>query len=72
MGIGVSLFLLALGAILAYGVNVDAEGFNLNTIGWILMVVGIVGALLSLFFWSSWGGFGGGRREERVVERDRV
>lgn len=71
MGIGVSLFLLALGAILAYGVNVDAEGFNINTIGWILMVVGGLGAILSLIFWSSWGGFGG-RREERVVEKERV
>ncbi len=71
MGIGVSLFLLALGAILAFGVSVDAEGFNINAIGWILMVVGGLGAILSLIFWSSWGGFGG-RREERVVERERV
>lgn len=71
MGIGVSLFLLALGAILAWGVNVDAEGFNINTIGWILMIVGVVGAIMSLIFWSSWGGFGG-RREERVVEKERV
>lgn len=72
MGIGVSLFLLALGAILAYGVNVDAEGFNLNTIGWILMIVGILGAVLSAFFWSSWGGSRGSRRDERVVERERI
>lgn len=71
MGLGVSLFLLALGAILAYGVNVDAEGFNVNTIGWILMVVGGVGALLSLFLWSSRGGFGT-RRDEHVVEREHV
>lgn len=71
MGIGVSLFLVALGAILTYGVNVDAEGFNIDTIGWILMIVGALGAVLSAFFWSSWGG-PGRRRDERVVERERV
>lgn len=47
-GFGGSLFLIALGAVLAYGVTVDAEGFNLNTIGIILMVVGGLGAILTL------------------------
>lgn len=75
MGIGVSIFLLAAGAILTFAVNVDAEGFSLNTVGIILMVVGAVGALLSLAFWSSWGG-PAGRRDtaaggDRVVERER-
>ena len=69
MGIGTSLFLLALGAILAFAVNVDAEGFDINTIGIILMVVGALGALLSMMFWSSWGGFGG-RRDTTVVHED--
>lgn len=69
MGIGVSLFLLAVGAILAFAVEVTAEGFNINTIGVILMVVGAIGLLLTMMFWSSvtpWG-----RREERTVVRDR-
>ena len=47
-GIGGSLFLAALGAILFWGVSVDAEGFNINTIGLILMVVGVVGVLLTM------------------------
>ncbi len=67
MGIGVSLFLIAAGAILIWGVDVTVSGVELYTIGWILLVVGAVGALLSLIFWSSWGGFG--RRETAVEER---
>jgi hypothetical protein len=59
MGIGVSLILIAVGAVLAFAVHVSTSGFNVNTIGYILLVVGIVGALISMMFWSSWGGFGG-------------
>ena len=69
MGIGVSLILIAVGAVLAFAVNVTTSGFNINTIGWILLIVGAIGALISLVFWSSWGGFGGGRRRT-VVEED--
>ncbi len=68
MGIGVSLLLLAAGAILAFAVEATTEGFDLNTIGVILMIVGGIGLLFSLFFWSSWGA---NRREERVVTRER-
>jgi beta-lactamase regulating signal transducer with metallopeptidase domain len=71
MGLGVSLILIAAGAILAWAVDVTTTGFNLNTIGYILLVVGIVGALLSLVFWSSWAGPGyftdGGTRRRRTV-----
>lgn len=72
MGIGASIFLLALGAILSFGITVDSDNsgiFNIDTIGIILMVVGAVGIVLSAMFWSSWGG--PGRREERTVVRDR-
>jgi hypothetical protein len=48
LGFGGSLFLIALGAILAFGVTVDAECFNLNTIGMILMGVGGLGVILTL------------------------
>jgi hypothetical protein len=59
MGIGVSILLIAAGAVLAFAVHVSTHGAaNLHTIGWILIVVGAVGALLSLIFWSSWGGYG--------------
>ena len=68
MGIGVSLFLLAVGAILTWAVDVSTQGFNLNTMGVILMIVGGVGLLLSLFLWGSWGPRG---REEHVVTRER-
>jgi hypothetical protein len=71
MGIGVSLLLIAAGAILVWAVDVTVSGVELVTIGWILMAVGLAGALLSLIFWSSWGGFGGpadGRRRTTVRE----
>ena len=51
MGIGVSMFLIAVGLILALAVNVQANGVDIDTIGWILVVVGAVGLLLSLIFW---------------------
>jgi hypothetical protein len=69
MGIGVSLILIAVGAVLAFAVHVSTSGFNIHTIGWILLIVGAIGALLSLMFWSSWGGVGGARRRT-VVEDD--
>ena len=68
MGIGVSLILIAAGAILTWAINVSSSGFNINTIGIILMIVGGVGLLLSLMFWSSWGGVGGTRRRTTYVE----
>jgi Domain of unknown function (DUF6458) len=69
MGIGVSIFLIAVGAILSFAVEVTTDGVNLNTVGVILMIVGAIGLLASLIFWSSWGG-PAGRRDE-VVVRDR-
>jgi hypothetical protein len=72
MGIGVSLLLMAAGAILIWAVNVTVSGLELQTIGWILLAVGAVGALLSLIFWSTWGGIGGPAdgRGRRTVVRD--
>ena len=67
MGIGVSLILIAAGAILTWAVNATVSGLDINTIGVILMVVGAIGLVLSLVFWGSWGGFGGTRRTT-VVE----
>jgi hypothetical protein len=67
MGIGVSILLIAAGAILIWAVDVTVSGVELLTVGWILFIVGLVGALLSMIFWSSWGGFG--RRETVVEER---
>jgi len=69
MGIGVSLILIAVGAVLAFAVHVSGNGFNIHTIGIILLVVGALGALISMIFWSSWGGFGGSRRETVIDDR---
>jgi hypothetical protein len=69
MGIGVSLILIAVGAVLTFAVHVSSSGFNVHTVGVILMIVGGLGALLSLMFWSSWGGVGGTSRETVIRER---
>ena len=61
MGIGVSIFLLALGAILAFAVDFEASGLDINTVGVILMVVGAIGLATSFLFWDRMG-FGGRRR----------
>ena len=71
MGLGVSLFLIAAGAILVWGVNATVAGLDVNAIGVILMVVGIIGLILSMIFWSSWGGIHGARRETYVEEGPR-
>jgi hypothetical protein len=69
MGLGTSLVLIAVGAILRWAVSVSTSGVNVHTIGLILLIVGIVGFVISLFFWSSWGGFGAGgyHRQRRVT-----
>jgi hypothetical protein len=48
MGIGTSIFLIAVGAILRYAVNVTVEGIEIQTVGLILIVVGIIGLVISL------------------------
>ena len=71
MGIGVSVFLIAVGAILTWAVNVTTSGVDLDTVGVILMVVGALGLLMSMLFWSSFAPFGAGGRTETVVREDR-
>jgi hypothetical protein len=68
MGIGVSLFLLAVGAILDFAVDVRTSGFNLHTMGVILMIVGAIGLLWSLLAWGFWSDH---RRRDHVVTRER-
>ena len=71
MGLGISLILIAAGAIMAWAVHVSTTGFNIHTVGYILLVVGIVGGLISLVFWSSWAGPGYVVRGRREVIDDR-
>ncbi len=75
MGIGTSIFLIALGAILKFAVTATVSGIELATVGTILIVVGIIGLLISLMFLMQAGrGRGRGAIVERepVVERERV
>ncbi|HKB93270.1 MAG TPA: DUF6458 family protein [Gaiellaceae bacterium] len=58
MGLGVGILLAAVGAVLAFAVSATVSGVNIHAIGWILLIVGIVGILLSMIFWSSWAGPG--------------
>lgn len=66
MGIGVSIFLIAVGAILSFAVEASAEGININTVGIILMIVGAVGLLASMLIFGDRGS-----DRERTVVRDR-
>ena len=68
MGIGVSIFLLALGAILTFAVNASLSGLDINVVGIILMVCGAIGLLLTMLVF---GRDRGTVAEERVVTRDR-
>jgi hypothetical protein len=63
---------IAVGAVLAFAIHASSSGFNIHTVGIILLVVGAIGMLISLMFWSSWGGFGGyGDRRRTTVIEDR-
>ncbi|OLB75995.1 MAG: hypothetical protein AUI14_19760 [Actinobacteria bacterium 13_2_20CM_2_71_6] len=53
MGIGGSIFLIAVGAILAFAVHVSVGWLSLNVVGYVLMLAGLVGLLLTLWFWSN-------------------
>jgi len=81
MSLGASLVLFAIGAILKWGVTAQANGLDLNAIGVILMVVGLIGGLISVAFLMSWSPFYYRRTvvqdapyDDRVdvVERDHV
>ncbi|HEX6031865.1 MAG TPA: DUF6458 family protein [Tepidiformaceae bacterium] len=66
MGIGVSLILFAVGAILTWAVDYQVSGLDLTAVGVILMVVGAIGLLMSLLFWSSFAPYG--RREVETTD----
>ena len=69
MGTATSIVIFAIGAVLRFAVTVHTTGFNVHIIGVILMVVGAVAFVLSLFFWRSWGGFGSYSRSRRTLSR---
>jgi hypothetical protein len=69
MGIGTSIVVFAVGAVLRFATTVHTTNFNVHTIGVILMVAGAVGFVVSLIFWSSWGGVGGWHRSRDVYRQ---
>jgi hypothetical protein len=76
MGISLSILLLAIGAVLTWAVSAEVSGMDINAVGVILMIVGAIGLLVSLVFWSSWGGFGardasaGGGSQTNIIKDD--
>jgi hypothetical protein len=73
MGIGTSIFLIAVGAILRYAVNADISGLEISTVGLILMIAGVLGLLISLLYMTLWsrGRTAAPAAGERTVVRDR-
>ena len=66
-----------MGAVLAWAVSAEVSGLDINAVGVILMIVGALGLVVSLVFWSSWGGFGGreasgggGGPQTNIIEDD--
>lgn len=76
MGLGTSIFLIAVGAILRFAVTVTGHGFNIQTVGLILLIVGAIGLVISLFWMIAWTDRRRGvptttvRRETPVVRED--
>jgi hypothetical protein len=66
MGLGVGIFLIAVGAILAFAVNSTSGAVDVNAVGWILMGVGLLGIVLSMLFWQSWAGPGSWTNRRRT------
>jgi hypothetical protein len=62
MRLGTGIVLIALGAILAFAVNVQLSGVDLRVVGWILMVVGALGVVVELAVWAP--------RRRRMVQSD--
>jgi hypothetical protein len=65
MYIGTSIFLIALGAVLKFAVTATVAGIDIQTAGLILMIVGIIGLVLSLFLMTAWSDR---RRDDTVAE----
>jgi multisubunit Na+/H+ antiporter MnhG subunit len=69
--VGLSIFLIAAGAILRYAVTVEVEGISLTTVGLILLLVGILGLAISLLFMFVWSPRGAHAAGRRMNERER-
>lgn len=74
MGIGISLILIAVGAVLAFAVTATVQGLDIIVVGVILMIVGGFGLVLTMLFWATWAPFyrGSPRSSEVVRHQDEV
>ena len=72
MGIGTSIFLIAAGAILRYAITTNVEGVDLDVVGLILMIVGVIGLVLSFFWMTMWADRRRGAVGDRAVVREPV
>ena len=70
MAIGISLMLIAAGAILAFAVDATVSGIDVMAIGVILIVVGLIGLVISLLFLASFAPYYRGRTREEIVQRE--
>jgi Domain of unknown function (DUF6458) len=52
IGIGVNVFLIVLGAILAFATHVSSSGIDLNVVGVVLIVAGLIGLLITFLIWG--------------------
>ena len=68
MGIGASVFLMAVGAVMTFALNASVEGIDLDTVGIILMIAGALGLLVSMLFWSDSAPWAARRRGTVVRE----
>jgi hypothetical protein len=71
MGIGASIFLIAVGAILAFAVDANLGWLNISVVGWVLMLAGLAGLLTTAYFWSNRRRtvVAAPAREDRVVQQ---
>jgi hypothetical protein len=69
-GIGISIAIIAVGAVLTFALEREAEGINLDTVGIIMMIMGTVGLVVSGLFWSNWGPYRRDRRGTTLRERE--
>lgn len=62
MGIGASIFLIVIGAILAFALDLNVGGVDIDVVGWIFMIGGVIGLIFTAFIW--------GPRRRSVVTRE--
>ena len=66
MGIGVGIFLIIVGAILTFALQVTVAGVDLRVVGWILMLAGVAGLVLFFYFWNRRRAPGASVTESRI------